>query len=132
VTREQIDGLPAFVHPCPGSTVSSRFGWRSFDNAFHLGLDLAAPTGTPILAAVGGTVIIADSNPSAGNWVVISHGGGLVTKYMHASELLVSAGDTVSAGDVIATVGNTGNSFGAHLHFQVEIGGTAVDPQLFV
>jgi murein DD-endopeptidase MepM/ murein hydrolase activator NlpD len=132
VTSEQLGNLPAFTHPCPGGTVSSKFGWRSFDNAFHMGLDLAAPTGTPILAAVGGTVIIADDNPTAGKWVVISHGSGLVTKYMHASELYVSPGQTVSAGETIAAVGNTGNSFGAHLHFQVEINGAAVDPQLLV
>jgi murein DD-endopeptidase MepM/ murein hydrolase activator NlpD len=132
ISLEQIASLPAFVHPCPSGSVSSGFGWRNFDNAFHKGLDLAAPTGTPIYAAVDGTVIISDYNSSAGNWVVISHGNGLVTKYMHASALYVSAGQTVSAGEAIAAVGNTGNSFGAHLHFQVELNGVAVDPLAFL
>jgi murein DD-endopeptidase MepM/ murein hydrolase activator NlpD len=131
VSPELIANLPRFVHPGPGASISSTFGWRNFDNSFHMGLDLAAPTGTPIYAAVGGTVIISGYSPSAGNWVVIAHGGGLVTKYMHASQLYVSAGQVVSAGEVIAAVGNTGNSFGAHLHFQVEVNGAAIDPQLF-
>jgi murein DD-endopeptidase MepM/ murein hydrolase activator NlpD len=131
VDPEQIEGLPPFTHPCPGASISSNFGWRDFDNSFHMGLDLAAPQGTPIFAAVDGTVIIAGWSNSAGNWVVISHGNGLVTKYMHASQLYVSAGQTVSAGEQIAAVGNTGNSFGAHLHFQVEINGSAVNPLLF-
>jgi murein DD-endopeptidase MepM/ murein hydrolase activator NlpD len=132
MTPEQIAALPRFTHPCPAGSVSSGFGYRDFDHAFHMGLDLAAPTGTPIYAAVGGTVIISGYSSSAGNWVVISHGSGLVTKYMHASALYVSAGDVVSAGQTIAAVGNTGNSFGAHLHFQVEINGSAVDPVPFL
>jgi murein DD-endopeptidase MepM/ murein hydrolase activator NlpD len=132
VTPEQIANMPSFTHPCPGASISSTFGWRSFDNAFHMGLDLAAGTGTPIYAAAGGTVIISGFSSSAGNWVVISHGNGLVTKYMHASALYVTAGQTVTAGQQIAAVGNTGNSFGAHLHFQVEINGAALDPLLFL
>jgi murein DD-endopeptidase MepM/ murein hydrolase activator NlpD len=132
VSPELIAKMPRFVHPCPSGSISSSFGWRSFDNSFHMGLDLAAPQGTPIYAAVGGTVIIAGYSSSAGNWVVISHGNGLVTKYMHATVLYVSAGQTVSAGQELAAVGNTGNSFGAHLHFQVEINGTAIDPLLFL
>jgi murein DD-endopeptidase MepM/ murein hydrolase activator NlpD len=132
ISPEQIASLPDVVHPCPAGSISSTFGWRNFDNSFHKGLDLAAPTGTPICAAVGGTVIISGYSSSAGNWVVISHGGGLVTKYMHASALYVSAGQSVSAGETIAAVGNTGNSFGAHLHFQVEINGAAVDPLVFL
>jgi murein DD-endopeptidase MepM/ murein hydrolase activator NlpD len=132
VTPEQIAALPRFTHPCPAGSISSGFGYRDFDHAFHMGLDLAAPTGTPIYAAVGGTVIIAGYSSSAGNWVVISHGSGLVTKYMHASALYVVAGQTVSAGETIAAVGNTGNSFGAHLHFQVEVNGSAVNPLPFL
>ncbi|MDR2587333.1 MAG: peptidoglycan DD-metalloendopeptidase family protein [Coriobacteriales bacterium] len=132
VTPEQIAAFPKFVHPCPSGSISSGFGWRDFDNSFHMGLDLAAPTGTPIYAAVGGTVIISGYSPSAGNWVVISHGSGLVTKYMHASALYVNAGQRVDAGETIAAVGDTGNSFGAHLHFQVEINGSAVNPVPFL
>jgi murein DD-endopeptidase MepM/ murein hydrolase activator NlpD len=132
VSPEQIAALPKFTHPCPSGSISSGFGWRDFDHSYHLGLDLAAPTGTPIYAAVGGTVIISGYSSSAGNWVVISHGSGLVTKYMHASALYVTAGQKVGAGETIAAVGNTGNSFGAHLHFQVEINGSAVNPVPFL
>lgn len=123
-----VSGSGQFTNPCPGSVISSTFGYRDFDGSFHKGLDLAAPEGTPTYAAADGTVVIAGWSDSAGNWVVINHGNGLVTKYMHHSAISVSAGQTVSKGQQIGYVGNTGNSFGAHLHFQVEVNGTAVDP----
>lgn len=72
--------------------------------------------------------MIAGWSSSAGNWVVISYGNGLVTKYMHHSALIVSAGQSVSKGQQIGLVSNSGNSFGAHLHFQVELNGVAVNP----
>lgn len=125
-------GSGQFVNPCPGASISSTFGYRDFDGAFHKGLDLAAGEGTPTYAAAAGTVVIAGWSDSAGNWVVINHGNGLVTKYMHHSALCVSAGQTVSAGQQIGYVGNTGNSFGAHLHFQVELNGSAVNPQNYL
>ncbi len=123
----------AFTHPCPTASVSSTFGYRSFDSSFHKGVDFAAAEGTPYYAAESGTVIIAGYSASAGNWIVISHGNGLITKYMHSSAIFVSAGQQVSRGQHIGNVGNTGQSFGAHLHFQVEVNaaswsGTAVDP----
>lgn len=124
-----VSGSGQFTNPCPGGTVSSTFGYRDFDSSFHKGLDLAAGEGTPTYAAAAGTVIIAGWSNSAGNWVVIDHGNGLVTKYMHHSALAVSAGQTVAKGQQIGYVGNTGDSFGAHLHFQVEVNGSAVDPQ---
>lgn len=124
-----VSGNGQFTNPCPGGYVSSTFGYRDFDASFHKGLDLAAAEGTPTYAAAGGTVVIAGWSDSAGNWVVINHGNGLTTKYMHHSALCVSAGQTVEKGQQIGYVGNTGNSFGAHLHFQVEVNGTAVDPQ---
>ena len=117
-----------FTHPCPGAVISSTFGYRDFDSSFHNGLDLAAGEGTPTYAAADGYVVIAGWSDSAGNWVVINHGNGLVTKYMHHSALAVSQGQTVSRGQQIGYVGNTGNSFGAHLHFQVELNGSPVDP----
>jgi murein DD-endopeptidase MepM/ murein hydrolase activator NlpD len=132
VSADQVAALPRFTHPCPTGSYTSGFGWREFTSSFHMGLDIGAPTGTPIYAALGGTVIVAGYSPTAGNWVVISHGNGLVTKYMHASALYVSAGQTVGAGETIAAVGNTGHSFGAHLHFQVEINGSAVNPRPFL
>ncbi len=124
-----VSGSGQFTNPCPSGTISSTFGYRDFDSSFHKGLDLAASEGTPTYAADAGTVIIAGWSDSAGNWVVIDHGNGIVTKYMHHSALAVSAGQTVVKGQQIGYVGNTGNSFGAHLHFQVEVNGTAVDPQ---
>lgn len=123
-----VSGNGQFTHPCPGASISSTFGYRDFDGAFHKGLDLAAGEGTPTYAAADGTVVIAGWSDSAGNWVVINHGNGLVTKYMHHSAICVSAGQTVSKGQQIGYVGNTGNSFGAHLHFQVELNDVAVDP----
>ncbi len=124
-----VSGSGQFANPCPSGTVSSTFGYRDFDSSFHKGLDLAASEGAPTYAADAGTVIIAGWSDSAGNWVVIDHGNGIVTKYMHHSALAVSAGQTVVKGQQIGYVGNTGDSFGAHLHFQVEVNGTAVDPQ---
>ena len=127
-----LSGTGYFTHPCPDSTYSSGFGYRSFDNAFHKGLDMAAPEGTPYYAADNGVVVNATNgggyNGGAGNWVVIDHGNGIVTKYMHSLVTLVEPGDIVVRGQNIGLVGNTGNSFGAHLHFQVEVGGTAVNP----
>lgn len=127
-----VSGTGQFTNPCPGAYVSSSFGYREFDGAFHKGLDLAAPQGTPTYAADAGMVIIAGWSDSAGNWVVIDHGNGFVTKYMHHCALAVSAGQYVSRGQQIGYVGNTGYSFGAHLHFQVELNGVAVNPQLYL
>lgn len=127
----------AFVWPCPSSTrITSYFGYRTPDggyvNANHNGIDIGAPTGTPAVAAASGVVVIARYSNSAGNWVVISHGNGLYTMYMHASQLCVSEGQYVNAGDRILLVGSTGWSTGPHLHFGVGVGGYtskyAVDP----
>lgn len=127
----------ALVWPCPSSTrITSYFGYRTPDggyvNANHKGIDIGAPTGTPGVAAASGVVVIARYSVSAGNWVVISHGNGLYTMYMHASQLLVSEGQYVNAGDTILLVGSTGWSTGPHLHFGVGVGGYisayAVDP----
>ncbi|WP_333791648.1 murein hydrolase activator EnvC family protein [Muricomes intestini] len=123
-----VSGSGQFTNPCPGATISSTFGYRDFDGSFHKGLDLAAAEGTPTYAAADGYVVIAGWSDSAGNWVVINHGNGLTTKYMHHSALCVSAGQTVVKGQQIGYVGDTGNSFGPHLHFQVEVNDVAVDP----
>ena len=123
-----VSGGGQFTNPCPGAAISSTFGYRDFDGAFHKGVDLAAAEGTPTYAAADGYVVIAGWSDSAGNWVVINHGNGLTTKYMHHSALCISAGQTVVKGQQIGYVGNTGDSFGAHLHFQVEVNNEAVDP----
>jgi murein DD-endopeptidase MepM/ murein hydrolase activator NlpD len=95
----------------------------------HPGLDVGAVEGTPIRASAGGVVKFAGPKGGYGNAVEIDHGHGLVTVYAHASELLVSTGDSVEAGQSIARVGSTGRSTGPHLHFEVRVGGTAVDPR---
>lgn len=125
-------GSGYFTNPCPTATESSGFGWRDFDSSFHKGLDMAAPEGTPYYAADSGTVLYATNdggyNGGAGNWVVIAHGNGIVTKYMHSLTTFVKPGDQVQRGQNIGLVGNTGNSSGSHLHFQVEVDGVAVNP----
>lgn len=129
-----VSGNGYFTHPCPGMTYqSSYFGEvRAFDPRPHKGNDYAAPTGTPTYAAAAGTVVIAGWSNSAGNWVVINHGNGLVTKYMHHSAICVAAGQKVAKGQQIGYVGSTGYSSGAHLHFQVELNGTAVNPNTYL
>lgn len=117
--------------------ISSPFGYRDFDASFHCGVDLAAPGGTPIMAIASGTVYQAGFHYSMGNYVMIMHGGGVYSTYMHASSLNVSTGQQVSSGDVIAYVGTTGNSTGNHLHLEITIGGPSygggmwVNPMLF-
>ena len=98
-----VSGNGYFTHPCPGYTYqSSYFGEiREFEVGGHKGHDYAAPVGTPTYAAAAGTVVIAGYSSSAGNWVVINHGNGLTTKYMHHSALCVTAGQTVEKGQQI-------------------------------
>lgn len=129
-----VSGSGYFTHPCPGMTYqSSYFGEiREFEVGGHKGNDYAAPAGTPTYAAAAGTVVIAGWSNSAGNWVVINHGSGLVTKYMHHSSLCVSAGQYVEKGQQIGYVGSTGQSTGPHLHFQVELNGVAVSPDSYM
>ena len=123
----------AFRWPCPSSTrVTSDYGTRvspmSGASSNHKGIDIGASAGADIIAAADGTVTTASYSSAAGNYVMIDHGGGLYTVYMHASSLLVSPGQTVSAGDVIAKVGSTGISTGSHLHFGVSLNGSYVSP----
>ena len=89
---------------------------------------MAAASGSPILAAYDGTVVAAAYSSSMGNYVMIDHGDGLYTIYMHASALYVSSGQSVTAGEQIAAVGSTGNSTGPHLHFSVRLNGAYVSP----
>lgn len=123
--------------PLPASDyITSGFGHRESPTAGassnHQGIDIGAATGSSITAADGGTVITASYSSSAGNYVVISHGNGLSTVYMHCSKLLVSEGDTVSKGQTIAKVGSTGYSTGPHLHFGVRKNGSYVNPTDYV
>lgn len=122
-----------FKWPAPSYTrISSDYGWRMHPTLgvekFHNGVDMAAPGGSPILAAYDGEVIGAGYNSSMGNYIMINHGGGLITIYMHASALYVSNGDMVVKGEKIAAVGTTGRSTGNHLHFGVRLNGEYVSP----
>lgn len=126
-----------FIWPCPGYTrISSYFGPRPQPtpgaSTNHKGVDLAAPYGTAILASASGVVTTSTYSSSAGNYIVIAHGNGMSTVYMHCSSLLVSAGETVEQGKVIAKVGSTGYSTGNHLHFGVIKNGSYVNPLNYV
>ena len=116
--------------PLPGHTyISCNFGDDdAYGNSGHRGTDIPAPEGTPILAAHGGTVIISGWNNSYGNQVLLDNGAGLSTRYAHMTAAAVSAGETVTAGQVIGYVGNTGDSTGFHLHFEVMQNGVRVNP----
>jgi murein DD-endopeptidase MepM/ murein hydrolase activator NlpD len=106
--------------------VTSPFGYRW--GRLHAGIDIAVPYGTPIHAAASGRVVIAGWEGGYGNYTCIDHGGGMATCYAHQSSIAVSVGRSVSQGQVIGYVGSTGHSFGPHLHFEVRINGTPVDP----
>lgn len=116
--------------------ISSRFGTRTSPtegaSSNHQGVDVAVSEGTPIVAAGDGTVVTATYSASAGNYIMLYHGNSLYTVYMHASKLAVEEGATVKAGNVIAYVGSTGVSTGAHLHFGMSINGVYVDPLNYV
>ena len=106
--------------------VTSPFGYRW--GRLHAGIDIGVPYGTPIHAAASGTVVIAGWVSGYGNYTCIDHGGGMATCYGHQSAFAVSTGAHVGQGQLIGYVGNTGHSFGAHLHFEVRINGNPVDP----
>lgn len=132
-----ISGNGMFTHPCPGySRISSTFGYRNAPLAGastnHKGVDFAAAIGTPIYAAADGTVTSAGYSGKAGNLIIINHGNGLLTYYMHCNTIFVSSGQKVSKGQNIGQVGTTGNSTGPHLHFQVMSNGTPVNPMNYL
>lgn len=122
-----------FTWPCPSSTrITSDYGTRvsptSGASSNHKGIDIGAAGGADIVAAAPGMVKAAAYSSAAGNYIMIDHGGGLYTVYMHCSSLVVSEGTQVSAGQVIAKVGSTGISTGNHLHFGVSLNGSYVSP----
>ena len=122
-----------FAWPCPSYTrISDEYGNRMHPilgvQQFHNGLDMAAPGGSAILAAYDGDVVAAAYSSSMGNYIMIDHGSGLYTIYMHCSALYVSKGQTVTKGQNIAAVGSTGRSTGNHLHFSVRLNGNYVSP----
>ncbi len=127
-----VNGISLYVKPVSG-TITSRFGERSSRRASaHTGLDIATKTGTPIKAVAEGTVTFAGTSGSYGKLIKISHGNGVETWYAHCSKLYVKTGEQVSVGETIAAVGSTGNSTGPHLHLEIRINGTAVNPQKYI
>lgn len=124
------------VRPVEGSWNASGFGWRidpiTGQVALHEGIDFIAEAGTPIHAAAAGVVVTAEYHPAYGNMVEISHSADLLTRYAHASRLLVKPGQLVKRGERIADVGSTGRSTGPHLHFEVRHKGVAQNPARFL
>ncbi|ABE42783.1 M23 family metallopeptidase [Polaromonas sp. JS666] len=122
--------------PVAGGQLGSSFGWRidpfNGRSALHTGLDFPSDPGTAILAAAGGVVVTQEYHPAYGNMVEVDHGNELVTRYAHASRVLVKKGDLVKRGQKIAEVGATGRSTGPHLHFEVLVQGVFQDPQKFL
>jgi len=131
-SRLQTSSGPPVVRSSSGliwpvsGPVTSYFGWRW--GRMHEGIDIAVPTGTPVVAAASGRVVYAGWMGGYGNLVLIDHGGGLGTAYGHNSGFAVGTGQSVSQGQVIAYAGSTGNSTGPHVHFEVRVNGSAVDP----
>ena len=136
-SKPVVNGNGYFTHPCPGMSYQSSYYGEIRqgigDTRPHKGHDYAASEGTPIYAAAAGEVLIAGYSYSAGYWVVINHGNGLTSKYMHMYQKpMVSAGQSVVKGQQIGGVGTTGQSTGNHLHFQVEENGVPVNPSKYM
>lgn len=116
--------------------VTSEFGYRrdpfTGELKGHTGMDLAVPTGTPVRAALPGTVTVSQYSSSYGYYVMIDHGDGLSTLYAHNSRLVAQVGDTVEAGDIVSVSGSTGRSTGPHLHFEVRVNGQRTDPRAYL
>jgi murein DD-endopeptidase MepM/ murein hydrolase activator NlpD len=130
-TPEQPGGVSvgSLTWPVVGQvrcTFGPRFG------RMHYGLDIAAATGVPVVAAHGGEVIVAQRLGRHGNTVVISHGGGFTTLYAHQSRLSVQVGESIERGAIIGFVGSTGRSTGPHLHFETRLNATAIDPLTYL
>ncbi|KHL24911.1 hypothetical protein PK98_13670 [Croceibacterium mercuriale] len=122
--------------PLDAARMSSDYGMRSHPvlggRRRHSGVDLAAPTGTPVYAPADGLVSRADAWGSYGNYIALEHGGDLQTRFGHLSGFAVSAGERVSKGQLIGYVGSTGRSTGPHLHYEVRVAGEAVDPRPYM
>ncbi len=123
--RSRAQSASGFIWPVSGPVVSG-YGMRW--GQLHAGVDIAVPAGTPIRAAASGTVVLAAVTGGYGNYTCIDHGGGLSTCYAHQSSYAVSSGQSVDQGQVIGSVGCTGHCFGDHLHFEVRVNGSPVDP----
>ncbi len=123
---------PTFIVPVNGGRVTSNYGYRAWQGKVHTGIDYGISTGTKVMASCGGTVIQAGWNGGYGYCVTIQHSGGIKTRYAHLSKVLVSVGQKVSQGQKIALSGNTGNSTGPHLHFEIIVNGSYKDPRTYL
>ena len=133
IKSHTVNGIYLACLPVSTGHVSSRFGSReSIRDHVHKGLDIAASYGTDIKAVADGTVIFSGVSSGYGNFIKIDHGNNVVTCYGHCSKLLVSVGQEIKAGDVIAKVGSTGNSTGNHLHFEIRINDVQVNPEKYL
>jgi len=106
--------------------ISSPYGYRGSE--FHTGIDIAKSSGSPVYASNGGTVTFAGWSGGYGNLVIINHGGGIETYYAHNSSITVSVGEQVQKGQQIARAGSTGRASGSHVHFEIRINGSSVNP----
>lgn len=132
-SQSNSTSISNMIWPLPADhNIYSKFGYRVAPTAgastYHKGLDIGGPSGAAIVAVLSGTVTTAGYSSTSGNYVVIDHGNGVQTRYLHCSALYVSAGQRVSQGQTIAAVGSTGISTSAHLHFSVVVNGSYVDP----
>jgi len=131
-----VESLPSFWPTTPGAGIYSKFG-RRFHPVFHYykkheGIDIGDTKGAPIYASGTGTITASEWHSGYGNLIEIDHGNGYSTRYGHCSKLLVTVGQQVKQGEKIGLIGSTGTSTGPHLHFEVRINGTTVDPEMFV
>ena len=129
ITSKKVNLGMDLLRPISG-VLTSRYGYRW--GRTHTGIDIGAHTGTQIKAAAPGKVTFSGWKGSLGNLVVITHGNGIQTYYGHCSKLLVTAGQSISAGQAIANVGSTGRSTGSHLHFEIRVNGSAINPQSYI
>lgn len=130
IVRRGTKSKPTYMYPCTNWPITSRFGYRW--GRLHAGTDVGVPTGTTVRASRAGQVTVAGWLGGYGNCVMIDHGDGVVTVYGHLSEVTVSVGEYVDQGERVALSGNTGRSTGPHLHFEIRINGTPVDPEPYL
>jgi murein DD-endopeptidase MepM/ murein hydrolase activator NlpD len=124
-------GVSGYIWPLVG-TLNDYFGAARGGGAYHHGIDLGAPSGTPIAAVASGQVVLASAGYGYGNYVIVRHDDGSETLYAHLSQIYVVQGEWVVQGAAVGTVGSTGWTTGPHLHFEVRVGGAAVDPLYYL
>ena len=136
VEKTNVSGVNSLHVPLENATTSSEYGERinpiTQNYEKHKGIDLSAPSGSSIYAAADGTVVLAQKSSTYGNYIIIDHSNGFETLYAHCSKLLVSSGQSVKKGQVIAKVGSTGQSTRPHLHFEVRLNNQSLNPSWLI